>query len=508
MKVKVPTSAYLLGSVNEWTLNPISGELTYRIAYYALSDGESEVDACGTFMGVRGPRFSLKPVYHVKPVGQTDYGLYVTGGRTIETHMGGNYLGSAIRSKPGCTVVVLSVGDYQTTNPTSVLDRLRVDIDFWYIFNGRDGKRYGDRFSAVFYLYANGGISQSRRTSVYTKPLIDELLRRLGMSWRFCRYLGLKRSDYAESQADARLKITKELYKFVDEVFDIWTELTADLNWPSLTSIYPFPASAVNAYESVATVDLFHDKDRFIGDPVIDTSNYWVEYGKQHAFVEAVQSVPRMNENSLSNLKEFASFLYSLIVRREISIPNSLSDAWLSYRYVYNTTKMDAEQAVSFMRRHADKFLSGLGLRSYGRKTFEYEGHSVTVRCSVHLRNRALDTIGKVWRTLDTYGLKPNLYILWDMIPYSFIVDWFLPVGDVLSVSDVRQRVAEYYDFYGITYSISYEFLQDGIRWKSYRRWVESAPPDLSGIYWLENGNVSPKLAIYRALDSASLILG
>jgi len=52
-----------------------------------------------------------------------------------------------------------------------------------------------------------------------------------------------------------------------------------------------------------------------------------------------------------------------------------------------------------------------------------------------HLRLKD-DPFTQVWAALERVGLDPALGNLWDLIPYSFVVDWFLPVGDSLKAID------------------------------------------------------------------------
>jgi hypothetical protein len=42
------------------------------------------------------------------------------------------------------------------------------------------------------------------------------------------------------------------------------------------------------------------------------------------------------------------------------------------------------------------------------------------------------ETLGKVLFLLDTLGVHPDLKTLWDIVPLSFVVDYFLPIGAML----------------------------------------------------------------------------
>lgn len=38
----------------------------------------------------------------------------------------------------------------------------------------------------------------------------------------------------------------------------------------------------------------------------------------------------------------------------------------------------------------------------------------------------------RTWRALCAFGLEPTASNFWDLVPYSFVIDWFLPIGDEL----------------------------------------------------------------------------
>jgi hypothetical protein len=114
-------------------------------------------------------------------------------------------------------------------------------------------------------------------------------------------------------------------------------------------------------------------------------------------------------------------------------------------------------------------------------------------------------------RALDTYGLTPDFYVIWDMIPYSFIVDWFLPISDVLATldADAKYFSGEYYNLKNLCYSLSYNReLDDGNVVKCYSRWKGSVPTSLNSFYWLEPPSASSKAVAYRILDALSLFIG
>lgn len=235
--------------------------------------------------------------------------------------------------------------------------------------------------------------------------------------------------------------------------------------------------------------------------------NYFRNVLTQHAYLDAINHVPRMSDNNISNLLEIISFIKSLVIDRKIEVPGSLSDLWMAYRYSYGTTKLDVEEAIEFMHRQV-QLGEWSSIKSYGRHTINYEGVDITCRCEFDVMPKVLATVQKLWRTLYTYGLSPNFYVVWDMIPYSFIVDWFLPIGDVMAAWDAEREFPQYFDIENINFSLSYKRKVGSNIISCYTRWLSTTPIPLRGYYFLESNSASDNTIIKRALDTASLIMG
>jgi hypothetical protein len=107
-------------------------------------------------------------------------------------------------------------------------------------------------------------------------------------------------------------------------------------------------------------------------------------------------------------------------------IPRTASDAWLSYRYVYNTTKLDVRELKSAFSR-LDRLSRSDLVKVYG----QYTRGSVVYRVGFHIDTAQIIPTD-VSTTLQRFGLELNLLNVWDMIPYSFVADWFLPIGSII----------------------------------------------------------------------------
>lgn len=155
-----------------------------------------------------------------------------------------------------------------------------------------------------------------------------------------------------------------------------------------------------------------------------------ISVGFASAYADAIENLPQAACNSIANLLEITDSLASLKAGRMDSILTSLSDVgddWLKYRYCYNTSKADlAEYATLTSRLGAlaktDKF------RCFG----QYRRNKKTFRCGFDLATQSVIPHDQLdW--LMNYGFKLSPQNVWDMIPYSFIVDWFTHIGDILN---------------------------------------------------------------------------
>jgi hypothetical protein len=96
------------------------------------------------------------------------------------------------------------------------------------------------------------------------------------------------------------------------------------------------------------------------------------------------------------------------------------------------------------------------------------------------------------------------------MIPYSFIVDWFIPVGDMLSVLDTeREYMSGKYNIKNVCFSFTYfREVENGYIAKFYTRWRSEPLEAFNQMYWFEKPSTSSKVVAYRVLDAASLVIG
>lgn len=250
----------------------------------------------------------------------------------------------------------------------------------------------------------------------------------------------------------------------------------------------------------------------------------------EHAFMDACDDIGKMNDNMLANLVEIAKFVINVASGNALRnlkdidfdledipelIKNGLPSYWLGYRYAYTTTRYDIQDFSNWLLKKTDQYFDFLNKNfyqiSYGVASRKVDGVTVQCRCKISWRPRALDGLHTAVKYLHDTGLELNPYVLWDMIPFSFIADWFVPIGDVLSVkSDAKYYTDQYYDFQSCCFSVKYNMqgVDDSVGTRYYR-WYQG-PPYVEGYTWFDEGDkkVSPKTIVKRFLDGGSLAYG
>lgn len=129
---------------------------------------------------------------------------------------------------------------------------------------------------------------------------------------------------------------------------------------------------------------------------------------------------------------------------------SSASEAWLTYRYGITPTLMD----IQSIRKLLDEGIKTPMTRTIraGRsydKNKKYETklsgykirkmdvqRQVTERCMLTLSVKS-----PKWATGSAFGVTSPMSTVWEIIPFSFVVDWFLPIGDWIRAMSVVPNV-------------------------------------------------------------------
>lgn len=155
------------------------------------------------------------------------------------------------------------------------------------------------------------------------------------------------------------------------------------------------------------------------------------------AYVDAVDKIPHISVNAVEGILDSIGFLRGLYttLRDPISALRELSHGardwgndWLFYRYVYNTTKLDISDVKAGMQAISE--MNNLMKEEYSVTGRAKDGViSVGVKVTFNMCDLIPSSYEELFRQ---YGLVPSAYDMWDIIPFSFIVDWFAQLGDIL----------------------------------------------------------------------------
>lgn len=213
------------------------------------------------------------------------------------------------------------------------------------------------------------------------------------------------------------------------------------------------------------------------------------------------------NSNSIANGLELFDLCIKLkhldvmgAFKRTRRVGESLADLWLKYRYAYCTTRSDIEELGRFIDANGS-----------GSPTVARAGDSSaegTMHVKIMMRPKT-NSLGRTVNALTEFGAAPNLYNLWDLVPFSFVVDWFVGIGDVLE--DVTQygRCAAY-DIQSLTTSWKWEdYIERGhtrCHIVYYERRVSDRVP--SYIPYFEQHSAKTGTIIKRFADTVALIGG
>lgn len=183
---------------------------------------------------------------------------------------------------------------------------------------------------------------------------------------------------------------------------------------------------------------------------------------------------------------------------------------WFQGRYVWSTSWSDADQAYRYLQYQMQQQLDPLYVNPtlHGRAVCDEDA---TVRISFKARERAVTGFAKFIDYIYTMGLAPTPAVLWDFVPFSFVVDWFFPVGNSLEQFSRNKFFSPvYYEYYD-GYCCSLKYKQQtpaGFRVQCYTRWYQSNCPSVEIGHTLLDGGSRPTdvTTAFRFTDGCLLL--
>lgn len=190
----------------------------------------------------------------------------------------------------------------------------------------------------------------------------------------------------------------------------------------------------------------------------------------------AISDVSGLESNWIENLSQVrgtASVITPLITGyRAVKRGNlrqakdSLAGAYLSYKYTvepavrdYNDVKDNIGNVVKSFTKYRFSNERRRGMEVTSCPVLETLA-SRSYFCTLHLQLKD-NSFSAVWNALDKLGLDPSLANGWDLIPFSFVVDWFLEIGSALDIisaylgSTVTQNVKSRIQTFAVKWPLS-----------------------------------------------------
>lgn len=172
-----------------------------------------------------------------------------------------------------------------------------------------------------------------------------------------------------------------------------------------------------------------------------------------------------VKKGDLKKLKILAKRGRAFVKRRGIMVPvqrvtKSVSQRWLEWRYAICPWVYTLDDSLSYLHRSAMKpSISRIG--SGGREfhneltSEKYPLYTITRSTQGEAQGRvvAYFRVNIQAEAFKQLGLLNPAAVLWELTPLSFVVDWFLPVGDFIGHLDAMAGVS----VLSATYSIAYK---------------------------------------------------
>lgn len=247
-------------------------------------------------------------------------------------------------------------------------------------------------------------------------------------------------------------------------------------------------------------------------------------------FRDACHSVNPLDTNNIANLQLIADLCKAIAsrgkgIRNIVSdlptlkgakptirdITSAAGDSWLKYRYAYTTTKSDIILHINELPA-AIKTLLGIFPPKYYSMREEQSDTPFGIskdsyKLQIHITANPTNAVQQLWMGANTLGLQVNLANIWDLIPFSFIADWFTNVGDTAAyLDDCANYNSVNYKFDDISASATrrIEFVP-GLTYVFYDRVALEKPPVLFCDY--EDHETSTTTIAKRVVDGVSLIV-
>jgi hypothetical protein len=164
---------------------------------------------------------------------------------------------------------------------------------------------------------------------------------------------------------------------------------------------------------------------------------------------EVIESVNDFDSNLqayFSDIGKFGDSIRSVLsLIGDIKNPKAWASAWLSQRFSDRLSISDTKELMEALREallHRQYYTRGRARMDKAYSIDSIGGYASTIRgtlqraSTVYIDPAGSDGLSKTIENLMRWDAWPTLENTWDQIPLSFVVDWLIPVSDLLSQVD------------------------------------------------------------------------
>lgn len=160
---------------------------------------------------------------------------------------------------------------------------------------------------------------------------------------------------------------------------------------------------------------------------------------------EASANVNRNQTNMIAFLRDLRNPKALVPKLKNLAKLKTHASNYLAINYGVLPTLSDLKEIMAALKSR-QPYLDRHGWRTYtASRTSSSEQNeitfSLTQRIKIAIEDEDNDFVQLV-NNVESSGFAPTLENIWDLIPYSFVIDWFINIGDFLERVDSRMRLS------------------------------------------------------------------
>lgn len=324
---------------------------------------------------------------------------------------------------------------------------------------------------------------------------------------KFRRWIELGTPQYTESMHNSsNVTVTSSSGGYYPDVFmtAVGSPIQSSIGSLSKFSNTPgIPSEMRNEARTKALLEIADQKAGLGEDLATFRQTQRMIAGPAGSLLGGLQRMARDREMRKHLTKSYNDLLKHGVARK-------VADKYLEYVYGFKPLMSDIHGIIALMKEKGNKtlLLSGEGKSSQSCQALCSEVATGNTKTQVDEISEEVKVHCKIWgridpncaglRSLNSLGLLNPLSLAWELVPWSFVVDWFLPIGPVLQAltapaglifvngsesvrNSLSGQLKHHYSYYDARASVN-AVAYSTIRYEGYRREVLNSWP-LPGLF-------------------------